>query len=68
MLVVSRKPGEKVVIGSDIVVTIIEAKGNRVRIGISVPEDVPVFRGELVETASKPPAQDHPGRELVLQS
>jgi carbon storage regulator len=47
MLVLSRKPGEKVVLGNNITVTVLEVVGNRVRIGIEAPEDVRILRGEL---------------------
>jgi carbon storage regulator len=52
MLVLSRKLGEKVVIGTDITITLVEVKGNRVKIGISAPGDIPVFRAELVQEGS----------------
>ena len=47
MLVLSRKLGETICIGSDITVTVLEVKGNRIRIGVNAPEDVKVLRGEL---------------------
>ena len=47
MLVLSRKPGEKVRIGQDITVTVLELKGARVRIGIEAPPHVSIFREEL---------------------
>ena len=47
MLVLSRKPGEKVVIGNGITVTVVEVQGNRVRVGIDAPEQVRILRGEL---------------------
>jgi carbon storage regulator len=47
MLVLSRKLGEKVVIGTGITLTIVEVHGNRVRIGIEAPDQVPILRGEL---------------------
>jgi carbon storage regulator len=47
MLVLTRKPGEKVVIEGGITVTVVEVKGNRVRIGIDAPNDVHILRGEL---------------------
>ena len=47
MLVLSRKPGEKIHIGTGITVTVVAAKGNKVRIGIDAPKDVPVLRSEL---------------------
>ena len=47
MLVLSRKPGEKVYIGNNITITVVEIKGNRIRIGIEAPGNVPVLRAEL---------------------
>jgi carbon storage regulator len=47
MLVLSRKPGEKICIGSNITITVIEARGNKIRIGIEAPEDIAIFRAEL---------------------
>ena len=47
MLVLTRKPGEKVVIDGNITVTLVETKGNRVRLGIDAPPHVPIFRVEL---------------------
>jgi carbon storage regulator len=49
MLVLSRKPGEKLYIDGNIVVSVLEVKGNRVRIGIEAPDGVRVLRGELYE-------------------
>ena len=47
MLVLSRKPGEKIHIGSGITVTVVEIQGNKIRLGIDAPEEVPIFRAEL---------------------
>jgi len=47
MLVLSRKPGEKVAIGENIILTVLEVVGGRVRIGIDAPDDVRILRGEL---------------------
>jgi carbon storage regulator len=47
MLVLSRKPGEKVVIGGGVTVTVVEVQGNRVRVGIDAPDHVRILRGEL---------------------
>ncbi len=46
MLVLSRKRGEKICIGDDIVVVIIRA-GRNVRLGIEAPPEVPIHRGEI---------------------
>lgn len=48
MLVLSRKVGEQIVIDGDIVLTVVEVSGNRIRLGISAPRDKAVVRGELV--------------------
>lgn len=56
MLVLSRKVGEKIVINDDIVVTILEIKGNRIRLGIEAPREVRVVRGELAPNAEEAPA------------
>ncbi len=48
MLVLTRKTDQKVVIGPDIVVTVLEIRGNRVRLGIEAPREIPVHRSELV--------------------
>jgi len=55
MLVLSRKPGETVVIGSDIRLKVLRIQGGRVRIGIDAPGDVAILREELSQW-SEPPA------------
>jgi carbon storage regulator len=47
MLVLTRKPGERVNIGGNVVVVITRVAGNRVTIGIEAPEEVRIVRGEL---------------------
>ncbi|KAA5545140.1 carbon storage regulator [Roseiconus nitratireducens] len=54
MLVLSRKAGEKLVIGDDVVLTINRISGNRVAIGIEAPRDVRIVRGELVRSQIAP--------------
>jgi carbon storage regulator len=47
MLILSRKRGEKVVIGLGVTVTVLEVVGGRVRLGFEAPGQVGIFRGEL---------------------
>ena len=47
MLVLSRKAGEEIVIGSDIRVVVNRISGNRVILGVAAPRDVRIIRGEL---------------------
>jgi carbon storage regulator len=47
MLIVTRRPGEKVMVGDQVVITVIEVKGSSVRIGIDAPRTVPVYREEI---------------------
>lgn len=47
MLVLSRKPGESLIIGNQIKVTIVRVQGNRVKLGIEAPESCRVLRAEL---------------------
>ncbi|MDR2754184.1 MAG: carbon storage regulator [Planctomycetaceae bacterium] len=47
MLVLTRKEGEKICIGDDVVITIVRTGGDRVRLGIEAPSDQVVLRSEL---------------------
>ncbi|MDE6312217.1 MAG: carbon storage regulator CsrA [Lachnospiraceae bacterium] len=47
MLALSRKAGESVVINNDIEVTILEVKGDQIKIGIEAPKSVPIYRKEI---------------------
>ena len=49
MLVLSRKKDDKIAIGDNILLTIVEVKGDVVKIGISAPRDVKIYRSELLE-------------------
>ncbi len=50
MLVLSRKVGERVLLGDDIRITIVRVSGGGVRLGIEAPSDIPVVREEVAET------------------
>lgn len=57
MLVLSRKKNESIVINNDVVITVVEIRGDKVRLGIVAPKDVPVHREEVYEAihGTKPP-------------
>jgi carbon storage regulator len=47
MLVLSRKLGEKIVIGDNIVITVVKIDRNQIRIGIEAPSDISIYREEI---------------------
>jgi carbon storage regulator len=47
MLILTRRPGERVVIGEDVLVTVMEISGQTVRLGIAAPEGLPIYREEI---------------------
>lgn len=49
MLILTRKPGESLIIGDDITINILGVQGNQVRIGIDAPKEVKIMRTELLE-------------------
>jgi len=49
MLVLTRKPGEAVRIGRDLIIRVKEIKGKQVRLGIEAPATIPVYREEIYE-------------------
>jgi len=53
MLTITRHPGERIMIGDDIVVEIVEVSGATVRVGITAPRDVVIYREELWERVKK---------------
>ena len=53
MLVLSRHRDESIMIGDDIVVTIVDIRGDKVRLGIDAPQDIPVHRQEVYEAIQR---------------
>jgi carbon storage regulator len=49
MLVLSRKPDERILIGDNILLTVVRIGPNNVRLGIDAPKDVKIFREELLQ-------------------
>ena len=58
MLILTRRPGESIQVGDEIEISVLEIRGNQVRLGIKAPTDVLVLRSELADIArpdSPPP-------------
>jgi len=53
MLILTRRVGERLIIGTDVTVTILSLKGNQIRIGIDAPREVKVHREEVFERIKK---------------
>lgn len=72
MLVLSRKVGQRIIIGSGIEIVVAEICGNRVKLGISAPPEVSILREELHErmqqTASSQPVLHHDANRMPLSS
>ena len=62
MLILTRTPGESLIISDNIEVTIVAVKGNQVRIGIKAPDDVNIVRDELVNDDPVTRQQGHDER------
>lgn len=64
MLVLSRQRDESIMIGDKVVITIVDIRGDKVRLGIEAPQEVPVHRQEVYEAIKRdgrrsPPAAEH---------
>jgi carbon storage regulator len=69
VLIITRKPGEKIMLGDDVIVHVMEIAGNSVRLGIHAPRSLPVYREEIWEAvrqenqaAAGPPTDTLPAR------
>ena len=47
MLIITRRPGERIMLGDDVVVEVVEVNGSSVRLGIAAPRSVPIYREEI---------------------
>ncbi|AMB58735.1 carbon storage regulator CsrA [Microterricola viridarii] len=57
MLVLTRKPGEKILIGDDIVITVLDARGDSIRIGVDAPRGIKIQRSEVVQAVAEANAE-----------
>jgi carbon storage regulator len=63
MLVLSRQRDESIIIGDNIVITIVDIRGDKVRLGIEAPTEIPVHRREVYEAIQRENAKaDEEGR------
>lgn len=53
MLVLSRHRDESIMIGDDVVITIVDIRGDKVRLGIDAPQDIPVHRREVYDAIQR---------------
>lgn len=53
MLVLARKKGQTIVIGDNILVTVVEIRGDKVRLGVEAPREVPVHRQEVYDAINR---------------
>jgi carbon storage regulator len=60
MLVLSRKRDERIVIGDNIVITVVDVRGDKVRLGIEAPSEVPVHRQEVLDALRRSSAAQTP--------
>jgi carbon storage regulator len=67
MLVLSRKEGERIVIGDNITLIVSKVSGNRVTIGIEAPKDVKVVRGELNSAPATPATEKVEPKPISLR-
>ena len=63
MLVLSRKKNESIVIRDDIVVTVVDVRGDCAQLGIDAPSEVPVHRREIYERIKESERAERTGRE-----
>ena len=65
MLVLSRKLGEKIYIGDNICITVVDIDRGKIRLGIEAPRDVPIYRQELLPLHQQKAAEGHPNLPAV---
>ncbi len=54
MLVLTRKIGQRIILGNDVEITVIQIRGNRVRLGVAAPRDLTVTRSEVLARPGMP--------------
>lgn len=68
MLALSRRINESIIVGNDIEITILEVKGDQVKIGINAPKSVPIYRKEIylqIKDSNKEAAETNASDEVL---
>lgn len=68
MLVLSRQRDESIIIGDNIVITVVDIRGDKVRLGIDAPKEVPVHRREVYEAIQRERSQSETGQAVSGES
>ncbi len=68
MLVLSRKKNESIVINNDIKIVVVEIRGDKVRLGVEAPKEVPVHRREVYEAIKRNEAEKATSEEQTSQA
>jgi carbon storage regulator len=64
MLVLTRKSNQSIMIGDDVEVSVLSVMGEKVRIGIQAPQDIPVFRKEIYLEIHREDGEDAPAEDV----
>ena len=68
MLVLSRKKNESIVINNDITIVVVEIRGDKVRLGVEAPKEVPVHRREVYDAIIRNGGNDTTGKSESSQT
>jgi carbon storage regulator len=68
MLVLSRKKNESIIINDDITIVVVEIRGDKVRLGVEAPKEVPVHRNEVYEAIRRNQQKQDAGEQPVSHS
>lgn len=68
MLILARKVGQQIVIANDIEITVVEVRGDQVRLGITAPRSIPVHRRELLEQVTAENVQAADTAQVATES
>jgi carbon storage regulator len=68
MLVLSRKKNESIIINDDITIVVVEIRGDKVRLGVEAPKEVPVHRNEVYEAIRRNQQKQDAGEQPVANS